>query len=70
MRLSGTTSSPGLNSHEAGSATGDHIIWTTATGPSQTDTDLAGGFGIGLATVFRSIREALDLLAALAAPLA
>jgi hypothetical protein len=36
----------------------------------ETYTDLAGGFGIGLATVFRYIREALDLLAAMASPLA
>ena len=35
----------------------------------ETYTDLAGGFGIGLATVFRYIREALDVLAATATPL-
>ncbi|TWG08605.1 transposase family protein [Saccharopolyspora dendranthemae] len=35
----------------------------------ETYTDLAGGFGIGLATVFRYIREALDVLAAMAIPL-
>lgn len=35
----------------------------------ETYTDLAGGFGIRLATVFRSIREALDVLAATATPL-
>lgn len=35
----------------------------------ETYTDLAGGLGIGLATVFRYIREALDVLAAMATPL-
>lgn len=36
----------------------------------ETYADLAGGFGIGLATVFRYIREALDVLAGMASPLA
>ncbi|GAB3677598.1 transposase family protein [Saccharopolyspora tripterygii] len=36
----------------------------------ETYADLAGGFGIGLATVFRYIREALDVLAAMAVSLA
>src|SRR4029079_8594545 len=35
-----------------------------------TYSDLAGGFGIGTTTVFRYIREALDVLAALAPTLA
>jgi hypothetical protein len=35
----------------------------------ETYPDLAGGFGIGTTTVFRYIREALDVLAALAAAL-
>ena len=35
----------------------------------ETYPDLAGGFGIGTTTVFRYIREALDVLAALAVPL-
>lgn len=35
----------------------------------ETYADLAGGFGIGLATVFRYCREALDVLAAMAASL-
>ena len=36
----------------------------------ETYTDLASGFGIGTTTVFRYIREALDVLAALAPTLA
>ncbi|GAB3677610.1 hypothetical protein GCM10027597_18620 [Saccharopolyspora tripterygii] len=36
----------------------------------ETYADLAGGFGIGLATVFRYIREALDVLATMTSPLA
>jgi DDE superfamily endonuclease/Helix-turn-helix of DDE superfamily endonuclease len=36
----------------------------------ETYSDLAGGFGIGTTTVFRYIREALDVLAALAPTLA
>ena len=32
----------------------------------ETYADLAGGFGIGTTTVFRYIREALDVLAAMA----
>jgi hypothetical protein len=35
----------------------------------ETYPDLAGGFGIGTTTVFRYIREALDVLAALAVTL-
>ncbi len=35
----------------------------------ETYADLAGGFGIGLTTVFRYIREALDVLAAMAVSL-
>lgn len=35
----------------------------------ETYTDLAVGFGIGVTTVFRYIREALDVLAAMATPL-
>lgn len=35
----------------------------------ETYADLAGGFGIGLATVFRYVREALDVLAAMASSL-
>jgi hypothetical protein len=35
----------------------------------ETYTDLATGFGIGTTTVFRYVREALDVLAALAPPL-
>ena len=36
----------------------------------ETYADLAGGFGVCVATVFRYVREALDVLAALASPLA
>jgi len=35
----------------------------------ETYADLAGGFGIGVTTVFRYVREALDVLAAMATPL-
>lgn len=35
----------------------------------ETQADLAGGFGFCVATVFRCIREALDVLAALASTL-
>lgn len=36
----------------------------------ETYADLAGGFGVCVATVFRYVREALDVVAALASPLA